>query len=308
MNKKVFIFLILALMIFAFGCKTTGTKTSTSNGLDISFISDEPPEKVADADQETFKITLNLKNKGEFTIPKGKVIATLSGIPKDAFSLSSLDAVSKTSIEGVTKEDNKEIEGAEEELSFGDARYKEDLKLDFTYPIQADACYLYETDALASLCLKKNPLEKEKETQACEISLNLGVENSKAPLQITNVNQKGVGSNEVRVMFDIEKKGSGDVYENDAFTSTCSGQDDKKNKVKVSVITREQKNLDIKCSAIDDKSEGVIRLIDGKKTISCRIKTDNLQQSAFSTPLEINLAYFFRETLSKSLTVENSGE
>ncbi len=314
MRKHVFIFLVLGLMIFGFGCTTTTKKTTGkvflggTNGLDIGFVSDEPPAKVADADQETFRITLNLKNKGEFTVPKGKVIATLSGISKDAWGLTSLDAVSKSSIDGMQKEDSKEIAGAEEELSFGNAKYKTDLKSDFLTSMQVDACYLYETDALASLCLKKNPLEKEKETQACETTLSLGVENSGAPLQITNVNQKGMGENEIRVMFDIEKKGSGEVYENDAFTSSCSGQDDKKDYINVEVITREQSNMEIKCSALDDKDEGVTRLIDGKKTISCRISTSNLQESAFTTPLEINVAYFFRGTLSKAITVENSGE
>ena len=307
MRKQVFIFLVLALMIFGFGCTTTTKVTGATNGLEVSFVSDEPPESVFDNNLgPTIRITLNLKNKGDYTIPKGKVVASLSGIPQNAWGISSMNVISTRSIEGLQEEDGGET-GAEEELTFGDARYKEDLKVDFKTDIIADACYYYETDAAVSLCLKENPLEKEEDEEACDITSSLTAENSISPIQISNVNQRGVGEDEVRVSFDVEEKGSGDVYENDAFTSSCSGQNDKKNKLKVKVFATEQ-DLSIECSTLEDKSEGVVKLVDAKKTVNCIIKTSGLQEGAFKTPLQINLAYFIREKLSKAITVENSGE
>ena len=69
-----------------------------------------------------------------------------------------------------------------------------------------------------------------------------------------------------------------------------------------------EQDLSIECSTLEDKSEGTVKLVDAKKTVNCIIKTDGLQEGAFKAPLQINLAYFIRERLSKAITVENSGD
>src|SRR3989338_6074572 len=99
-SKKSVLVLILMLSLFIFGCQNATNKDSKSlgifiggtDGVDFSFITNEPPSSVLDNNQEPFFITLELQNKGEFTVPANKIIASITGINAEAFSLSSLNS------------------------------------------------------------------------------------------------------------------------------------------------------------------------------------------------------------------------
>lgn len=309
-----FVFLVLILSLSGIqGCPTKdeekgeeelGAYIGGTDGLGISFVEEEPPETVLDNNQDPFYITLLVENNGEYSIPAGKIIATISGISKDAFGMSSLNAKSKSELFGKTKFGNEVIEGGVDNLQFDQANYKHDLSADFSTQLRADVCYNYQTKSLVKLCLKKNPVQRKQEDICLVTNENVDAENSGAPLQISGINSRG-SSDSVTFTFTVENKGTGEAYENNAFTDSCMVKSDKQDKVNVKVVSESGK-LAIKCGVLENKDYGIIRLVDNRKTISCSFKTSALQDTAFEEPFEITLDYFYKGAIGKDLIVINS--
>src|SRR3989344_1440153 len=108
-SKKSVLVLVLLTILIA-GCQGTkkeeqslGIFIGGLDALDFSFIEGQPPSKVLDSLQEPFFIGLKLQNKGEYEIPANKLIASISGINSDSFSLSSLNTKLSIPLEGKTK-------------------------------------------------------------------------------------------------------------------------------------------------------------------------------------------------------------
>jgi hypothetical protein len=305
---------ILFVMILSLsgieGCPASEEKTTTgayiggTDGLGISFVSEEPPMSVLDNNQDPFFITLLIQNNGEYTVPAGKIIASLSGINKDAFGLDSLNVKSVNDLFGKNKIGEEIIEGSLDQLQFDQANYKYDLSADFSTQLRADICYAYETNSLVKLCLKKNPIQRKQEDVCSVLNENVAAENSGAPLQIKDVRSRG-GSDSVTFTFIVENKGTGEVYEPGTFFDNCIKNDMKKDYV-ILKIKDEGGKLDIKCGILGNNNEGTIKLINNMRTVSCTVKTSGLQESAFEEPFEIILDYFYKESISTNLLVVNS--
>lgn len=313
MNRGFRILAILLLVLLISGVKgcekgketgALGAYIGGTDGLAVSFLDDEPPEKVLDNNQESFFITLSLENKGEYDIPKGKIIASLSGIPREDFSMSLLDAKSANVIEGKHKLGGEILEGVMDELQFPEAKYKYDLSADLVQKMRADVCYLYQTEGLAKLCLKKNPSARD-DTDICEINNEaVSLESSSAPVKVTNVKEQSAGQAEVLLIFDIENVGEGDVYLPDTFSGECSGWEKKKDSLSISVEAV-AKNLIVKCTMLGDKSKGDIKLVSGKRKATCRVSTSALQDTAFESPFNIKLNYFYKVAIGKEILIQN---
>ena len=310
MKKILFVSLLIILLILA-GCKLVkkeskneplGAYIGGKTGLSISFLEKAPPDEVYDNNQDEFDIGLRLENQGEYTVPPNKVIASLSGIRAEDFSISNLNNILSTSIESKTVRAGTEVRGSEEELVFEAAKYKHDLKADFTADIIVHTCYDYKTYAVTSACLKKDLLEREV-VDTCEVTNNaLNYDSSSAPIQISNAAQIPRGKNSIKLTFDISNDGTGEVYLPNAFTNTCYGKEDSRDQVKVKVDSPAGK-LSIKCKTLSDSSEGTVKLIDGKRTVDCTIDTGSVQDVSFENPVLIEVSYFYREYVSKKITV-----
>ncbi|MCX6711913.1 MAG: hypothetical protein NT139_02665 [Candidatus Woesearchaeota archaeon] len=306
---------ILSLFLVIVGCTSTtttskpGTFVGGTNGLDLSFISEEPPDRVLDDNQDLFYITVAIENKGEFDIPANKIIGSLSGIDKDSFQISSMDIKLNRDLPGVSKSRDKVIMGGEDELEFGQAKYKYDLNADFTATLRADVCYSYETKAVASICLKKNSAAQRDKEDVCPINnANVDLEVSGAPIQIASVDQRPSGSDAVRLTFDVVKKTTtGEVFAPDTFSNNCRAQEQKKNIVEVEVNSAKS-SIPISCGTLGNSNKGNTKLADNKKTINCVIKTSGLQEIAFKTPINIEVRYFYKDAISKTLIVEDANK
>ena len=309
--KKIYVlFSVLIVLLFITGCKKTteagltGAYIGGSEGLDISFVEDEPPERVLDANSEQFFITLLLKNEGESDIEEGDVRVTLSGIEKNQFQIDSLTKVNENFIKGLEKKREEVLEGVQDEISY-EAKYKPDLNQDFNPTITANVCYTYSTRTLTKLCLRKDVARRAREGE-CVVDEKKAIENSGAPLQVISLSELKGGTNKVKVIFTIENVGEGVVYEKGALrVGDCSEGSDKENRVNVEI--RPVSNLQFKCSKLGDKSTGVVRLnTEGKATITCDASTSGLQETAFEDPLNINLDYVYKERIKKVMIVENA--
>ena len=283
----------------------SGAFIGGTDGISLAFAQDEPPQRVLDNNQQEFFVTLLLKNQGEFTVPVNGLIASLSGVSKKSFSLPSLNVKNKAPIQGAQKDVGGALPGAEELLEFGKAQYAIDIPADFSTNLRADICYTYQTKAVANLCLKQNVLRKDLD-DVCEVKVpNLLAQNSGGPFQIVNMRQDTVGKSRVKVNFKVKNVGQGAIYEPGTFSSVCAGQDEKKDKVRIS-LNSPQNNFKVECSQFSGKHSGVVRLVNGEKDISCTIDTSNLQEVTFQDLLIVQMDYMYRNAVVTQLVVENA--
>ena len=310
-TKKRGIYVLLALVIiFISGCKSQDTDTISGsfvggdNGLELSFINDEPPTRVLDNNAEQFFVTISMKNKGEFTIEPGKAIVTLSGISKDQFQLDSLSKKNENQLPGVVKERTSSLEGGQDEVSFN-AKFKQDLNQDFMPTITANICYAYGSRALSNVCLRRDVVRREQEGE-CVVDEDKKAENSGSPIHVVSFKERKAGPNEIKIIFDLQNVGSGKPFSRTAFSSGICGEDPTKEDF-VNVEVRPISNVNVRCDKFAGTGSGVVRLnSEGKATVSCDVSTSALQDTAFEEPLNINLDYIYKERISKQVTVENS--
>lgn len=299
----------LFVVLFLFGCTST-EDSSTSNrfiggttGLTLSFVDGEPPSVVGDNAEDEFDVSILAINDGEADIDSGRLIVTLQGVERDAFSMSSLSQSSPTKLEKKTKIRDTVTESDQLEIRFKRMNYKYNLDSDFPVDLRADVCYEYNTKAVADICLKKKPNDDTTEDLCTVNNENMGLENSGAPVHVVSMSQIPRSSS-IKLTFDIMTQGTGMVYAPGVFGSECVETPDMDEQVRVKVSTTG--NIPIKCSRLNDGSEGIVDLISGGRTVSCDIETSGLQETAFSKPINIELSYMYKDSIATSFTVENT--
>ncbi len=311
--KRGIAFLGLLVLVLA-GCQGTGTTKPTNDspfiggtqGIDVAFEENSPPQRVLDSGQESFFITLLLRNGGEFTVPKNGLIASLSGIPQKSFSLKSLNVVNAFELAGATKDADLVHTGAEELLEFGEAKYTIDIPASFTTQLRTDICYTYQTKAVANLCLKNNVVARKNINDVCDVNVpTVTIHNSAGPLQAADLRQTPIGANRLKLSFKIRNVGTGAVYEPAAFTSVCAGQDTLKDMVKVTLTSPEQA-FSVQCNQLNNQNSGVVKLVNKEKDITCTIDTTNLQDVTFQNLLLFQMDYMYRTAVVTQLTVDNA--
>ncbi len=276
-----------------------------TQGLAMAFAEDQPPDTVLDDGQEEFFVTLLLRNLGEHTVPVGGVIGSLSGVVQTSFGLKSLDVVNSVPIYSVTKEGDQVISGGEELLEFGTASFGPDLPANTPFVLKADLCYAYQTQAVTTVCLKKDVLQKEV-GEVCNINnAALKFENSGAPMHSVDFKQSSVGTNKVKVSFKVVNRGIGAVYEPGTFSGKCVGKEGEKNRVRVTVDSPD-KTFSASCTQLGGSNTGVVTLVNNQKDITCTIETSGLQEITFQDLFIVKLDYMYREAVQTPLLVANA--
>ncbi|MEK6860750.1 MAG: hypothetical protein AABY07_02150 [Nanoarchaeota archaeon] len=317
MKRGILVILLISVVLIS-GCKDFGfgKKTGTqpqhqtfvggTKGVEIAFAQEEPPNIILDNGQETFFITLLIRNVGEFNILSGKLIASLSGIPQSSFGIRSMNIVNSFELIGVSKDREFVTPGGEDLLEFGEASYKPDVPGTISFPLRTDICYTYQNKAVSSICLKKNVLKKSF-ADVCEMNNNnVAVENSGGPIHITNVRQNSAGNNRIKISFKVVDKDVGTVFEPGTFSNACVGHEDDKDRVKVT-ITNPQNNFNIECTQFGGGNSGTVKLINNEKDVNCLINTASLQEVSYKDILLFTADYQYRQAVTTTLVVENAG-
>ncbi len=312
MKRQYLLIIVIISILLIVGCapKSKGGSAGYlggTNGLKISFADGAPPEKVLDANNEQFSITLLLKNEGERDIKAGGVKTTIAGINPTSFQIKDITLKNGNDITSSRREQDKTVAGGQDEITYS-AGYKEDESVDNDgLKIGVNVCYNYGTDAVSNICLRKQASSRTSEKDACQVYEDKKISNSAAPIQIMSLSERPSGVNKVIVIFDVENKGKGAVYSKDAFGSKdCIADQEKDKENRINVKVSSTADVGIKCGKLDGKAEGVVRLVEGKTSVTCDIDTSRLSETTFENPIKLSLDYVYKEDVSKAILVQNA--
>jgi len=313
MNKKLIpIALMFGFLILAGqqcqqedGVLSTVAFVGGVQGLTMSFTEGSPPSEVFDEGRFPFSVNLKLENRGEWDINKENVRIEITGVDPADFDLSTSDLVKNpTSNMAGTKIDSqgKIIPGSLTYLDFSGFNYNKEVPAAIELPLEARACYQYGTIAVSELCILKDLLGRTPGRKFCEINSIKSIQNSGAPVQVSNFEQRAIESDKVRFNFLIRHSGFGSLSQKG---SNCNPDYVTRDKVQVIVDTGITGALS--CSGFDSGSgfSGTTTLYNGERLITC---TQQISTLADYTKIpKITLEYDYQDTIPTLLTVRHLG-
>ena len=195
----------------------------------------------------------------------------------------------------------------------------------YTPTILVTACYPYATKASPTVCIDPFPFDDRQE-KVCRIGSQT-LSSQGAPVQVTRIEQEA-STNKIQFKIHIENVGNGDIIkignsnnidDDDSTVPTldrCSplgnGLLHRKDFDRVQLKKVKIGNVDLldtgKCSPFADgtaNTDKLIRLFEGEGFVICTLTVDELDniQSAYTTPLNIELGYNYRSTISKQIEI-----
>tara|TARA_Y100000294_G_scaffold139725_1_gene133307 strand:- start:75 stop:869 length:795 start_codon:yes stop_codon:yes gene_type:complete len=176
--------------------------------------------------------------------------------------------------------------------------------------ILATACYPYVTKASPAVCVDPSPFDDRQE-KVCRIGSQT-LDTQGAPIAITKIDQEA-STNKIQFKIAIENVGGGDVLTPEDIFGECDpwgfGTLGRKDFDRVQVKNIRVGGEDLfgkgKCAPFADGSNDLIRLFNGEGFVICTLTVSELGggQSAYTTPLNIELEYNYRSTISKSISI-----
>ncbi len=309
-----------------------------SQGLELSFLRGTPPDEVADGDTFDFQAVLRLKNRGEFNLAAADVEIDLIGFLPQDFRSGVNDFIIP---DDLNKENPDEDPGRREKDSEGNIidaaevfktfpsdtaffKYKDEITGNTDFTFRANVCYKYGTTAVADICIL-NDLVRDSSDALCSPRGSKAVFSSGSPIKVSSLRQSVVGTNKIQFSFDIVHSGRGDVFgvgvtgQDDPFCpKTAADKRTNENNVKIAVKTGLTKEVvagenSLECVGLNlvDGSEitanryGVIRLVDGKRTITCTQILEATNRGDFERNVDITLDFNYMDSVDKKVVVKS---
>ena len=247
---------------------------------------DSPPPEVTDDGTFAFNAIVRLKNDGEFKVPKTDMKLNLVGFDPVDFgkSFSDLsDVIPDDDLEPRRRDaEGNIIEGTTTFTTFpksGDFVPKKfSGNTEFTF--RADACYNYHTDSNAKLCILRDMINI-RDDRICKPTGSRQLFSSSAPVQVINFRQSVVGKDKLTFSFDLSLSSNVDIFwdsteaKPSTFDNGCPRdprtrrQRENNVGVEITEIPEDPLFLNLKCGGLDGGSSGIVKLVSGKRTITC---------------------------------------
>jgi hypothetical protein len=301
---------VLLLVVLIAGCNGTEEEVNFdsfiggSQGVTVSFV--EMRNEVFDGGEDPFDIIVKLENMGETDVDLEDIQVRISGVRPEEFdkTVTQLTQNSPEDVVGARIDaQGNQLPGVPVLAEFTNLNHVGTIigsSIDF--PIRAEACYKYATQAVTKLCVRKNILNPS-EGGLCEINEAKQVANSGSPIQIQNIKESGRGSKKIGFSFDVVHLGAGSPY---TLGGSCE-RERVKNKVTITVDT---KQAGLSCTGlgtqIGSSVSGEVTLFGGKKTISCSQEVDTTRDFEFAAGF--NLGYNYLDSQTMQLKVKKSRE
>ncbi len=321
MKMKTFLIIsILIIGLFLTGCKTQQEGVvitlqspfiGGTNGLKIDF--EGLRTEVFDQGEDPFDVIVKLENIGESPVSKNDVKVTLTGFNPAEFGKSVNDLMLTPDddlIEVRKGREGERIPGQAIEVSFEDLNFGKTILGELIeFPIRADMCYTYSTEAVSKLCVRENILNP-KGNGICKINEAKTIFNSGGPIQITQLTENARSKEKIAFSVKIENQGLGSVYKKTTSLDKKCNKDDRKqtNKLQLEIDTGMP---GLKCTGFTaatttgTKVQGDITLYDGTKVITC---TQVVSKGDYEQIVGIKAIYDYEEKIQDTFTVRSSGD
>jgi hypothetical protein len=343
MNKNFAIVFVILALIAGCRPPTSGTSDSSAisgtDGLVMNFLAGAPPSKMYVEDEAEIPISIEIRNKGTYPAPKDKGKSLWeTAMDDDVVFISGFDTalISEWRVNGenvngkypgvklsklaeaLEGRSSTNPEGGYELLEFVGTLDLNNINIEKYSPnFLVTACYDYETRAEPNVCIDPEPFSVANVRKVCEIS-DITLSSQGAPVAITKVEVQPL-SNSIQFKIHFKNAGKGDVIATDVLKKCSEGNLKKSDMDSVKLIRvqigdeeyywkRNSENLrcDATASARDNGQEykGYVRLINGEGFVVCTLKNYKGDvQSAYTTPMYIEIAYGYRNTISKSVEI-----
>ena len=310
MDKKLYVILLIALMVFAAGCSGIGGDSKNpkgtiekfrtgTKGLVLSFVPGSPPAKFIG--EGKFTLAVQLKNAGATTVDGNNFGGNVyvSGFdPNIIQGMKTADGIGALGGKGAFDPEGEfEIKEYAGNIVLGPG-------IDTYKPtFLVTACYSYETLSIALVCIDSDPFSvtsKQKVCSARDISLSGG---QGGPVAVSRI-ELNPTTDKLRFVIQVSNVGGGTVY--DAPSQNCNPYSsglsfkelDQVNLVEVKVAG---KDITSSCKPL---TTGQIKLISGKRSVFCELDMAEFKTSpAFNTPISVKLKYGYRDSISKTAEI-----
>jgi hypothetical protein len=307
MKSSLIFAVMFSAVVFAGGCiqlDFLGTRQQEAtafaggtSGLTLAF-QDLPTTILTNV---AFDIKVIVENAGEFTIPQGAAVFTLNNA--ELFSITnSVQYNNLSDLDGVRLVRDTIIPGGRDLASWRNAIFKGVVLTEQQLvPIAVDACYPYMTTAVSRICVAAD-------SDVCEPSGIKTVENSGAPVQVSNLRQvaQQSGNNiELGLLFDVTNNGNGDAF---AATASCPSPDATTNRDTITIKSLKVGNKIVspvlQCDQnrnTDCCSEPELTMFRGSGSDSCRVSVQGT--GGFEEQLSIELEYKYKDRITAQIAV-----
>ena len=322
MNKKVLL-LVFLLVIIIVGCKPKSPRERAEDeyrtgtqGLVLSFMPNAPREKIrvqGDSPEELLVI-LKIENKGTFPDPDDEDLFAgsvwLSGFDPNILIFTNNEINLRAGEHSIGGKTAYNPSGSLDLLEFEAKIDGNQIKIDkYTPTLLATTCYKYFTTANPTVCIDKNPFDEQK--KVCRVG-DVNLENQGAPIAVTKIEEEVLG-NSIQFKIIIKNVGNGDVIDAGGIGhKICSPYGSEKVKLKnldkvlLGGVSISSTMLNCEKSLVRgvNNEKKYIRLVNGEGFFICSLPKSAIDvKSAFTTPLNIALGYYYRNTITKPLEI-----
>lgn len=290
--KKYLIPLLIASILIISGCSSGNSDRDYPNfrtgteGLVLNFLPYSPPATAYSGD--VMDIVIEIDNKGAYDVRSGKLY--MSGFDKNILSIyenylvfDEILGKSEYSLNGEKKIIDK----------YTNVRVTLPNNVDsHTTPIEAIACYEYQTIASFPVCIDSNPrVNKHDACSASSISGN----SQGGPIAVKNIQiESGLGR--MRFIIDIENVGNGELIDYNACPFGYKYNDVNN----INSYQVEIPGINLNCEP-DSRS---LKINDaGEGRIYCQAENLNQEQSAYQSVMSITLDYDYKDSTSTSVQI-----
>ncbi len=298
---------ILCLILIS-ACTSSGTSNQPrenwrvgSEGLYVTMLPNLPPARLYD--DQPVEVVLDLENRGASEVGGSSDRIYLSGFDPNIITGVPINGEVIPLMEGKTQYGP----GSVGTVSFkGTIRSLATRNVDkYTPRLLVTTCYNYETLGSDNVCIDPDPFTSATTNKVCTpSSVSMGGSQG-APVSIGPVEVEA-SPGRTRFTITVTNTAAGEVFKPGATNlQKCSPYSDDGlqytdiSSVQVTDVSVAGVNIRSSCKPLDN---GFLRLTNGRGTIYCEYA--NAQGSAaYTTPLTVKLAYGYRQTLTRDLTI-----
>jgi hypothetical protein len=301
-NKAILTGLFLCLVVILSSCgqrsgASTGGVTGEpfiggTQGVMMEFEKDSPPPEVTDDTSFAFQVLVKLKNEGEMKIERNQMKLKVEGFDPADFGRT-FDEMRDVEPDDDLESKKKDAEGniVEGTTTFATfprgGGYLEPTRFtgNTEFQIRAKACYLYQTDSNTKLCGLRDMINV-RDNAICRPTEGKTVYSSSGPVQVQGFRQSVVGKDKISFSFDVVLANSVDIFWSrqgqntpaQGFDAACPEDPrtrrEVENNVEVEIteVPVDPVFANLKCGGLDNSNIGVVKLVNGKRTITCTVE------------------------------------